>query len=97
MEVGDIVREGVRASCTAGAWGRTVTEEADERAEGCEGAGSDANAGFDIRPDGDLVGIVCRILVTFSELSQHELRDRRVKGTYIEIRHPCSCGQTGFG
>ena len=60
METGDITGKGKGPRSSAMARG-AVAEKADEGSEGCEATCSDAEASFDVGPDGDLVSVVwCR-------------------------------------
>lgn len=66
VEARDVSGQGERAWGVTGASGGPVAKKADEGTEGCETAGCDADACFDIGPDGDLVGIICGRLITLS-------------------------------
>jgi hypothetical protein len=57
MEPGHIGGQGKGPRCSAVAGG-AVAEKADKRSEGSEATRRDAEACFDIGPDGDLVGVV---------------------------------------
>jgi hypothetical protein len=57
MKTGDITGKGKGPRRSAVARG-AVAEKADEGSEGCKTTRSDAEACFDVGPDGDLVSVV---------------------------------------